>query len=369
MALPRRLAASLLALLILGAGGVVLGPHARAEEAPGASGPRDFLSELKPRELEFLRTRIPGWERLEEAQRQRIAQNVIRLRNLGEAERQHFHRRLKHLTDAGGEGRGGLAPLERLKRDGTRLLAARGLGLLARRELGLDLERGLLARGVPDHAADLAFAELFWERAAAMAQAPKPEDLPAHLPAEARQRYAELHARHAGAEGPGRERLGRALGLAYILLRSEALRRAVTVTDPPHSEAYALALGERLKAAWPEAFAAAVGSVRENPAGFVQAAERHAVRSAVESLGRARGRLGRDELRVLVLLADRAASHNAAPRPEVRERVDRLVREILVGLLEIPVEAVDGLPDRSAPEAREEALRRLLRLAGPRRLR
>lgn len=362
-ALWRRFSGLLLGALLVGALSV---PALAGDDAAPAAA-RDYVAELTSEELGFLRQRIQDWDAMEASQRQRIAQNVLRLRNLSEEGRKQFRRKIDHFTKAGGDAPHAKERLEQLKRDGTRMLFTRGLGALARRELGMEQEAALLERGVSTNTLDMLFSRMFWERAVQSAgdtEPPAPDSLPAGVSPESRQRYAEAHARYVEAEGPARERMRRYLGFKHAMLQSELLRQSAARTDLASSDAYALALGQRLREAWPQAFAAVLDSVRANPDAFVQAAERSETQRAVEGLSRGRGRLSKEELRLLVVLADRAATHNAAERPQLRERVDQLLRSVLVDELGLPQEAVDGLPARSEPEAREAALRHLLKLPG-----
>jgi hypothetical protein len=346
-------------------------PAARAgDEAPAAGGAADALARLTAEEQAFLAQRIPRWAELPEAKRQHIARNVIRLRELSPEARARFRERLRAVTDR--RAPDDATPLERLQRHGTRMLAARGVGSLARAELGLDAEAGLAAQGVSPATFDLVFSRLFWERALQRelrdGAPPAPEAVAERLSGEARERYAEAFARWRDVpEGAARQQLARQLALRLALHRADALRHALAPADRATGDTLALALGRRLRDAWPEAFAETLALVRDEPARFAETASRDESRRAVESLARGRGRLARDDLRLLVWLADRFASHHLAERPEARARVDALVTDALVEALEVPREAVARLPGREDPEAREAALARVLRLPPPRR--
>lgn len=348
-----------------------LAPSARADgerAAPGA--PADPLERLTGEERAFLAKRIPGWNDLDEARRRHIAQNVIRLRDLTPEDRARFRERVKRVTKAP-RGEASDGRLGRLERDGTRILATRGVGSLARAELGLDAEAALLERGVSSVAFDIAFSRLFLLRVVGQVLAerepPAPDTLPAGTPPEARARYAEAHARwQAALDDEEKRQLGQRLGLRVVMAEAEWLRRSLSPTDMGSGDAYALALGRRLREKWPRAFDESLAWVRSEPDRFLEMVERDEAQRAVEVLGRARGALGRDETRLLVALLDRFATHHRDAAPERLARLDDALRAAWTDGLRLPAEAWDRLPPRSEPKEREEALAKALRLPGPR---
>ncbi len=109
MSLPR----SSLRCLLLATTLVAFAPGVRAEDAPPtppvspapAAGPTpSAVSRLSPQELEFLRRRLPDFDRRDEAERERIATNVIRLRSLSPEDRKRFIERVHRVEAEGGPG-------------------------------------------------------------------------------------------------------------------------------------------------------------------------------------------------------------------------------------------------------------------------
>jgi hypothetical protein len=82
-------------------------PLARADDEAPAAGTAS--SRLSSEEAEFLRRRFPDWEQKDAAERERLAQNVLRLRALSPAERTRLMERVRRAEQAGLVGTGKLS--------------------------------------------------------------------------------------------------------------------------------------------------------------------------------------------------------------------------------------------------------------------
>ena len=101
---------ALLTLLAFGAlVGTALPAHADDDKVRGgkpiaAKARQDFLSALTDAERTYLRKNVKGWETLPPEKQQRMAQNVIRMRTMTEAEKSRLQGHIKRLKRQRGPG-------------------------------------------------------------------------------------------------------------------------------------------------------------------------------------------------------------------------------------------------------------------------
>jgi hypothetical protein len=340
-------AAPLLVLPILLAG------PAHADESPS-------VERLTAAEIDHLRRHVPAWDDLPEERRERIAKNVLRLRNLSPEERSRLQGRLERFQREGEEGRDRLperlSKLHGRPRDQFRLHArlASALGPAVLAELPEDVRAALAApgsHGGRPRAAVLGFlflrgilartAEELGASGGHLAYEPSPEAAAA---------YAARKARFEAATPDAREREGRALAW---LVAEDRVRRALAGVEGPRT-------AQALRAAAPEAYDAVladlVARARRSPDELRRSLQQPGGRPGPEGPRSERLRTGA----LLLIRFLEQSSAWLASDPEARERADRLLERVLVHGLEVPAPQWERLPGWDRPVDRLRALRRLV---------
>ncbi|MFV1958515.1 MAG: DUF3106 domain-containing protein, partial [Planctomycetota bacterium] len=253
------------ALLLAGAGTVLLAPAASAGDG-GAGGQASALAQLTPAERRALVGRVPGWEKLPRARREKIAANVLELRRLSPEDRARFVERIRaierHRSRTGrlpGGFSGARNPKRREEmRRRTRFVHAVGVAMQSalspdvRQRLERWLERGERVR------LESAFVQRLWDlqvRQMAAGDLP-PLQLPTDMAASRRQRVEELQAKAAGGDETARRKVAR------LVLGQEVREFARDLGAGARDDPSVLReVGRRVQARYPEAFAAAVGEL------------------------------------------------------------------------------------------------------------
>lgn len=345
------------ALLVLGALCVVATPlHADDDESVSTRARPDFLRQLKPAELSFLKEKIRGWEQLSLEKRQRVAQNVIRMRTMTPTEKQRLEGHIKRMQSRDRQGRRG-----RYDHAG-RALVGRALARAARKQLGRDLERTLRRRDISDHAFEVSVVGTFMrkvvERRAAAGDPPAPDRLPADFPARWREHYAEKYAEFAALPADAKQR-GAMAGRLYFKLSMvdhERLRAKVRAMDVK-GEAQLEAIADAARAQFGEAFAETLA----DPEALVRGAETYELRRAVGRIVRRSERLDKDEAAALVSLLNRLAVHHRQKPADADARTasDAVLKDVLRREFKATDEELAAMPSADDAEARQAFLVRL----------
>ncbi|MFM8980145.1 MAG: DUF3106 domain-containing protein [Planctomycetia bacterium] len=341
-------------------------PALRAQEA-------DPLARLTPDERRVLEQRLPGLASLPAERREQVVRNVERLRGLTPTQRTLVERRLDAARAAGVEPRE-LAEREQAWRGlGERRPLAEGLGR-AIRALGArawaDLPEALRTHAAlaPLEASSwpLAFHARFARRAA---QAQPEEQVrawqpPAGTPEPWRADFERARARALADPDAAR-------GLADLRRRVLLGRTLAAAAEPPPpgGEGGRLALGARLAALAPAAYAETLAEFRS--AGEARGAEALAtlVGEGAEAAQRHEGEKLRRLQALQAVMGLEAAAPWIAGQPALQAPADLLLRAALVGELGMPAATFEALPARAAGEARAQALRAWLEQSLPRDLR
>ena len=347
----------LLSLLLLG-GLVALAPSARAGDGePGPSvrkGRPDFVRQLTDAERAFLRSKFEGWDTLPIEKRQRIAQNVVRLRSMTPEEKQRLEAHIKRMKrrPGGGPGR---HEHGRFHDRATGALINRAIAREARRALGRDFERELRKRDISERAFEMSVAGSFWRRISARRAAGgepvAPDALPDDFPQHWRASYAETYKAYAALAPDAKERAGQARRLHFRLAmhQGERFRAKVRAMDLK-GEQQLDAVGAAVQAEWPEA----LPEVTADPEALLRGAERHELRHAAQRLLRRTERLEKEEAAVLASLLNRLAVHHRekATDADARAAADDLLKAVLQRELRVPASVLADMPPASEPEAR-----------------
>lgn len=348
-------------LLTLGLGVAALvaaAPCARAgdDEPSVAKAKPDFLRQLSESEHAFLKKRFANWDAMSVEKRQRIAQNVVRLRSMTPQEKQRLQdhiRRMKGRSRKDHE-RG------RFHDRATGALINRALAREARRTLGRDFERELRKRDIADHTFEMSVGHTFWRavstQRAAQGEPPAPDTLPEDVPGRVRAQYAQAHAAYSKLPAESKQRPGyaRRMHFKLAMLQAGRFRGTVRAMDLK-GDAQLDAVAKAIRAEWPEALA----KVLEDPEGLLKASEKHELRRAVRRILRRTERLEKEEAAVLVSLLSRLAIHHRKDDDGAREASDALLKAVLQRELRVPAEALADLPPASEPEKRLEFFREL----------
>ena len=339
------------ALLVLG-GLLTAAPalHADDGKPAGVKGRPDFVRQLSANELSFLRKKFDNWDAMSADKRQRIAQNVVRLRTMTPEEKKRLDDHIKRMKQRGkGRGRG------RTHDHATRVLIGRALVHEARRVLGRDFERELRKRDISEHAFEVSLGQGFWRKLSEQRRAAgapvAPDALPADFPARWREHYEKAHATYASLPAESKERAGHARRLHFKLAMHEggkfrAKVRAMDLKGEAQLDGIAAAIREQ----WPDALTQTL----EDRQSLIKDAEKYELRRAVQRLLRRTEKLEKEEAAVLVSLLNRLAVHHRKKPADAdgRAESDALLKAVLQRELKVPAEALAAMPPASQPEER-----------------
>jgi len=325
-----------------GAGGEAKGrkpvPHARRA---------DPLARLTAEERSFLRSRIKGWDKLDAGKKQRIARNVVRIRNMSPEQRKQFEERLRRM-------RGKEKSWGRVREYGGHMLVNRGLARAALQALGREFEGKLHRLDISSHVFETAFSRAFWGHVAEAAFQDGKPPTPASLASKGDagpmiERYRRAYEAY-GAATVEAKRAGLRRRLGYMLgyMRARRLRDDLARSDVRGTDAYLAAVARKVKQTWPAAFARSVAA----PDALLRSAESEEVRRSLRRLMRRDGKLSKEEAGLVVKLVERWAAGNHENEAEAGAEADVLIRRILRDDLKVPAKVLDTLPPRKELQKR-----------------
>lgn len=344
------------ALLVLG-GLSTAAPALHADD--GVSGGRkgvakarpDFVRQLSKSEAAFLRKKFANWDAMSVEKRQRIAQNIVRLRTMTPEERKRLEDHIGRLKQRGSKGRG----RGRTHDHATRVLIGRALVRESRRVLGHEFERQLRKRDISEHAFEVSLGHAFWrklsEQRRAAGEPVNPEALPADFPTRWRDHYAKAHGAYVALPADAKERAGHARRLHFKLAMHEGEKfrqkvRAMDLKGDAQLDGIAAAMREQ----WPEA----LEQTFADRDALLASAEKYELRRAVQRLLRRTEKLEKEEAAVLASLLNRLAVHHRKKPADAESRAasDAMLKAVLQRELKVPAEALADLPPASEPEKR-----------------
>jgi len=350
----------LLAFLAIGAETVCAGGKGAGDGGAGPKGRRpaphakavDYVAQLKSKELAFLRSKIKGWDKLDSRKKQKIARNVVRIRNMSPEQRKRFEERLRHMR--GKQERWG-----RVRDHGGHMLVNRGLARAGLQALGREFEGKLRRLDISSHVFETAFARSFWGHVAESGfrdgKPPAPETLTAGAVTPGVgagpmiERYRRAYEQYGAATDEGKRKgMRRRLGYMLGYMRARKLREDLARSDVRGTDAYLTAVAKRVKQTWPQAFAQSV----KDPKALLRSAENEEVRRSLRRLIHRDGKLSRDEASLVVKLVERWAINNRKGDADAGAEADAVIRRVLRADLKLPAKVVDTLPPRSAIEKR-----------------
>jgi hypothetical protein len=377
------LRASLVAALAAG-GAVVFGGRAFAADPPPAGQPqppappaaKSAVAELTPDEVEAIRRHAPEWDRLDEATRERIAKLVLKLRQLTPEQRERFFERMRKLERAGPEAFEGLGKklegFEGMRPEARDPLvqwqfAARAISAIVLADLPAE-SRSLLSPEAFEEQMRLQFAiGAAWRRRVidGLAAAPPLDFEPvAGMPeapaTELRTKRDELVAA-GGAAAP--EKLRRVYAERVLQARLFEWKLRLPRPDRSAMDEHVLALGRKLKDAFPAAFQAVFDEVSKAAAQGREGVEAFVVsRQPEEQRAGFRGR----RLWLLVFDLERRVRpmFSSGGATDVLAKVDDLEGSVL-RMLKVPDDRIRELRDAVGKEKRETVLREILEKYGP----
>ncbi len=311
---------------------------------------KDYVAELQPKELEFLESRIKGWDKLDAHKKQMIARNVVRLRNMSPEQRKHFERRLKSM-------RGKSKRWDRMRDHGGRMLVDRGLAHAARKKLGREFEARLRRSDISEHVFERSFGRTFWGKVTQTAFADgKPVALDA-LPKGASERFLKRYSQmltrwEATDDAEQRGRMLSALGHSYSQMLAGQLRHELARSDVKGSDAYVALVARKVRQTWPKEFAESL----QDPDALLRSAENHEVKRSLHRLLRRDGRLMGEEALLMVRLVERWTLHLAKSKRSVSveagAEADALIKRVLREQFKVEPEVLEAMPPRSEIEQR-----------------
>lgn len=337
-------------------------PQARAGDGPPKPR-RDHVAALTEAERTFVEQRIEGWADLPPEKQQRIAQNILRMRSMTDAEKRRLQdhiQRIKRRDAKGERGRG------RFHDHATRALIDRALAREARRVLGRDFERTLRRRDISEHAFEKSFGWTFWrkvsERLTATGNPTAPDALPEDFPRRWRQRYTRGYDAWQALPAEAKERRGHARRLHFSLAMLQAERfRARVRAMGLSGEAQLDAVAASLRKEFPQVLEQSL----EDPEALVRAAEKLELRRAAGRILRRTEQLEKEEAAVLASLLNRLAAHHRQDEGGAADVAagDALLRSVLARELRVPAAALADMPPASKPAERLAWLRGLAKRA------
>ncbi len=331
-----------------------------AKKADRKAGPRtgevqDYLAQLKPEELTFLREKVKGWDQLDLSKKQVIARNVVRIRNMPPEQRKQFEARLRHMRDKSKRW-------DRLRDRGSHMLISKGLAHAALQKLGRGFEGQLRRRDISSHVFEMSFGRTFWGKVAESAlpegKLPTDEQLTAMgVPEKMLARFKAMRAQFEAATKPEdkrnmRKRVGRMLGF----MRANKLREELARSDIKGKDAYVAAVAHKVVQTWPAEFASSL----EDREALLRNAENEEVRRSLRRLLKRDGKLLREEASLLVQLVDRWVASERKDGEAAAKDGDDVIKRVLRDRLRVPVAMVETLPPRAQAEQRATWLRRIL---------
>ena len=319
-------------------------PPAVAEDAPSPekSKEKGTVEQLTAEELDFLRKKFPGWEKLDARRQAHIARNVIRLREMSDEERAKLKSRMDRLR----KGRKGSS---RKHRGAEMLRVADEVGGRVLAQLPDAVQAELTTLDARPSMIRMALFRKLKGKAAEGVGGTLDEAALAQVPENTRGRIEKM-LREARASGDDKKIAGAEARVRRMLLwkKMEQMREQM-VASAEGGKLGTTAYADALMRAWAEPIAQVVQEIEREPKSFVSLVRRAE-----------RDHMTPRDYQKQIWALERLATSKWRKDGEMKVAADRIVRRLLVDELKVDKAAVDALPSYEQARERRKALGKLL---------